>query len=163
MDQLPQHILEEIFLFVPKNYNLRLVCKTFKNIIDYSAKLMKNKWHIVDDAESDHLNTINYHYQNLIIHELNFENFCWLSNYKHKNLVKAIEFRCAEVEVKESPLFVQYILFNFNLLETIRFDPHDIVYRQDSNFYVKVIPNQLSNLETLDIVSYENHHYNVRS
>lgn len=142
---------------------MRLVCKTFKNIIDNSAKLLKNKWLLVNETLAFDSRTIHHQFQNLIIVRISTDEMKWIQNYQHKDRIKAIKFRFGEKEAIRSAKSLQYILSNFNSLEMICFEmdeESDPVYSSFSQ-KIRLIPNNSSKLKTLKVDYYSDHYNNV--
>jgi hypothetical protein len=156
--QFPEHILEEIFAFVPKKNNLRLVCKTFKRIIDYSANLMKRRWLKVDNALDDDSSDIDYQFQKIAVLDLNIKVFNWMLSYQHKDRITTILINCGEDDLVKSEYLVQYILSSFNSMRTLFFHSGTVTEPID---LIKLIPNKSSKLETLYINNWLDYDINV--
>lgn len=151
LDQLPAHILKEIFTFVKNKENLRLTCKSFKDIIDNSAQLMKNKWLIVDNVLNVDPITINHHYQKIKLSDMSFEALNWLCYYQHKNRINIVKIKCIKKGIVR-PLSVQYVITNFNFMETLYIESNYSDHDEESPIsQLKLIPNKLSKLKTLHI------------
>ncbi|CAG9809027.1 unnamed protein product [Chironomus riparius] len=162
IDQLPEHILEEIFSFISDKDDLRIVCKTFKDIIDNFAKLMKDRWLIIDNVLDVDSSTIHHQYQKIVVYNIGSKGIKWISNYPYKNRIKAIKIRCCEDDLVISAHYIQYILSNFNELKMLYFMTCESCKLHESSFdEIKLIPNQLSNLESLHIKYYSDHPNNI--
>lgn len=152
-----------IFEFIPYKKKLRRVCKKFKNIIDNSTKLMQKEFLIVNNVLNIDASTIHHHFSKLKLHDLSFEILNWMSNYHHKDRIKWIILKCYANDLIASSSILQYILLNFNSLETFEFQSQDfltpIIF---SNNEIKLVPSKLSKLTTLHIDCYLDHPNNVR-
>ena len=138
--------------------DLRLVSKTFQNVIDNSSKLLNDQWLILDNVLDLDPCTFNYAYQKLVIHLMGAIEMSWISKYQHKNRIKAIKFTSGD----RCPIFMQYIISSFDSLEFIDFDL-DQFY--DEKFHMRddmrLVPNKRSKLEVLHIGYYQNKQFNV--
>ncbi|KAL7018989.1 hypothetical protein ACKWTF_010973 [Chironomus riparius] len=158
LDKLPETILEEIFALIPKKLNLRLVCKTFKNIIDNSARLLKDEWLSVENTLTLNSSNIHYPYQKLVLHSMGAMELYWISKYQHKDLIKKIRITSGE----RCPTMLQYIISNFNSLEVLDFDLdrfYDEHFFMNSN--MKLEQNERSKLNTLRIGYFQDNQYNI--
>jgi hypothetical protein len=155
---LPSSLLEEIFSYIPNKMDLRLVSKTFKSFIDSSSKLLKDQWLILENVLNVDPVTVGHAYQKLVIHSMGATEMNWISKYQHKNRIKAIRFTSGE----RCPIFMQYIISNFDSLELIDIDL-DQFY--DEKFHMRdnmrLVPNERSKLENLHVGYYQNEQFNV--
>lgn len=122
---------------------------------------MKNKWLIVDDVLDIDSRTVNHYYQKLMLTDLNFEALNWLFCYQHKDRIKTVRIQCINRGIVQ-PLSMQYIITNFNYMETLYVDSNYFDnHTHPSINHLKLIPNKMSHLRNLNIEYYPDHPNNV--
>jgi hypothetical protein len=153
IEQLPSHVLAKIFANLSDRKILRAVSKNFKSIIDNNSKLMQK--YVLNVSKMPEDAKIQSNYSNLKL-KLNFEEFKSIELFKvhQKNRIKEINIK-RKGDIQKSIWFLQFIMAYFNNLHTLVLD---INKKPDSDGLIssikfKLLPNELSKLESLTIRS----------
>ena len=154
IEQLPSHVLAKIFANLSDRKILRAVSKNFKSIIDNNSKLMQK--YVLNVSKMPEDAKIQSNYSNLKLEKLNFEEFKSIDLFKvhQKNRIKEININ-RKGKIQKSIWFLQFIMANFNNLQTLVLD---LKKNPDSDELIssikfKLLPNELSKLESLSINS----------
>jgi hypothetical protein len=153
IEDLPVRILKKIFLNVPDRRNLRLVSRSFKNIVNKSPKLME-KYRLNVSKCCMGKCEVNAHYQCLKFTGLGLEVFQFINNYQHKKRIRSVQLYPKDGEIERFPMTVQQILFAFDNLTEIKiliWGPSS--FKSNSQNAIKFSANRNSNLTTLRVDS----------
>ena len=157
MENLPKDVLLTIFSYVPDRKILRAVSKHFKSILDNSPKLMLK--YGLNMNKMDERAKLQSKYHLLKLKELDFEEYKRIHYFQQeqKNEIKEIYIGHGD-QIEKSVWFMQGILANFSNLQKLHFGLHMDPGKGGcgilSFLRIKLLPNELSKLESLIIDSH---------
>ncbi|KAL7018988.1 hypothetical protein ACKWTF_010972 [Chironomus riparius] len=123
---------------------------------------MKHTWLVIDSVLDVDSSIIYQSYQKLLIEYMGEEFVDWMSGYQHKDQIKEIMIKCYVNSISESSDSIQYILSSFNFLEKLCFNTYNAFHQiDDSDVKIKLTPNMLSKLTTLEVGFCPDHPNNI--